>query len=158
MCSLCSSLFTNSNWFAFEGNHAVNDHSPVSLPSPSRNPDGAGKIVGGESEDPADRSTSSSDFQDTGAAGLSNGSLMKDDLANSNPPIESAKPPEWIEWRESTVTITNALKVEIELKDNTTDDMETQNQELGSSPGSKKLTTIMSPVSDRNVIPLASQS
>ncbi|KAI0507401.1 hypothetical protein KFK09_013526 [Dendrobium nobile] len=153
-----SSLFTNSNWFAFEGNRAVNDLSPVSLASPLQNLDGAGKIVGGESEDPADRSTSSSDFQDTGATGHSNGSLMKDDLANSNPPIESAKPPEWIEWRESTVTISNALKVEIELKDNTTDDMETQNQELESSPGSKKLATIMSPVSDRNVIPLASQS
>ncbi|KAL0917326.1 hypothetical protein M5K25_012381 [Dendrobium thyrsiflorum] len=126
-----SSLFTNSNWFAFEGNRTVNDHSSVSIASPSRNSDEPDKIVGGEiEEEPADkstclkRSTSSSDFQDTGTA-------------------ESAKPPEWIEWRESenlhvTKTITNALKVEIELKDNT----ERQNQELESSTGSKELATM----------------
>jgi serine/threonine-protein phosphatase 6 regulatory subunit 3 len=48
MCS--GSLFTNSNWFAFEDDRVANERSTGSLASPSPNTEG-GDVINGGSDD-----------------------------------------------------------------------------------------------------------
>lgn len=142
-----SSLFTNSNWFAFEDDRAGNDRS-TGLPSPSRNSDDSDEVVVDESQELAEKlassqvSTSNSDLQDTGPTLFSNGPLNISEEGSANPGTssETLKTPEWIEWRESTKqngtkSTTIDPSGEIESKDHSKDDV-AANQESEKSPGS----------------------
>lgn len=89
----CSgSLFTNSNWFAFEDDGAANERSTGSLASPSPNAEETGVINGsgddnvvvGDDEDLVDTATSSPEPGPKSEQG------------------ETDKPVEWVEWRESS--------------------------------------------------------
>lgn len=105
-----SSLFTNSNWFAFEDDKAVNERSTDSIASPSTNSEDTDEVVVGESEDLVDRtssemSNSASNFPETATILLGNGSVdePKEDTRHLSPMIiDSDKSPEWVEWRETT--------------------------------------------------------
>jgi len=89
---ICSgSLFTNSNWFAFEEDRdrVANERSTGSLASPSPNAEegnvkASGDDVAGEDEELADTATSSPEA----ALKLEHGG--------------TDKPVEWVEWRESS--------------------------------------------------------
>ncbi|KAJ7969092.1 Serine/threonine-protein phosphatase 6 regulatory subunit 3 [Quillaja saponaria] len=86
------SLFTNSNWFAFEDDRVANERSTDSLASPSPNTEETGitngssndNVVAGEEEDLVDTATSSPE------AGSKSG------LSGTDKPLE------WVEWRESS--------------------------------------------------------
>lgn len=103
-------MFTNSNWFAFEDDKAVNDHSTDSIASPSTNSEDTDEVVVGESEDLVDRtssemSNSARKFPETTTVLLGNGSVdeSKEDTRHLSPVIiDSDKSPEWVEWRETT--------------------------------------------------------
>lgn len=104
-----SSLFTNSNWFAFEDDKAVNDRSTDSIASPSTNSEDTDEVVVGESEDLVDRTSSETSnsarkFSETTIV-MGNGSVdeSKEDTRHFSPMIiDSDKSPEWVEWRETT--------------------------------------------------------
>lgn len=103
-------MFTNSNWFAFEDDKAVNDRSTDSMASPSTNSEDTDEVVVGESEDLVDRtssemSSSARKFPETTTVLLGNGSVdeFKEDTRYLSPVIvDSDKSPEWVEWRETT--------------------------------------------------------
>ncbi|KAG0487056.1 hypothetical protein HPP92_009151 [Vanilla planifolia] len=104
-----SSLFTNSNWFAFEDERAVNDRSTGFLASPSPNSDDADEVVVGESEDLADEMASlqfsgskCDDTQEMNSICLGNGPVNEPNETSGNlSPSECEKPFEWVEWRET---------------------------------------------------------
>ncbi|CAL9075785.1 unnamed protein product [Musa textilis] len=110
-----SSIFTNSNWFAFENDRGFNDHlmdSPAS-PSPNSNEkspdvDEPDEVVIGDNKDVNDTGTS---FQAT-VLGTTSGETQA--TVSGNGPInepkegtsdsrtsEDEKPPGWVEWRET---------------------------------------------------------
>ncbi|XP_020584830.1 serine/threonine-protein phosphatase 6 regulatory subunit 3 [Phalaenopsis equestris] len=138
-----SSLFTNSNYFAFQDVQVVNDRSSDSPTSPSRNPDNTDEVVVGEGEELADMPTSPKtltsnvEFQDVVTTRFSNGSLTEKNHESSSPSGESMKPPEWIEWRESTAsenlhgmrTNSNEPNINIEVED--------QNKDVETESGSR---------------------
>ncbi|XP_020102860.1 serine/threonine-protein phosphatase 6 regulatory subunit 3-B isoform X2 [Ananas comosus] len=109
------SLFTNSNWFAFEEDRAANDRSIGSLASPSPNSGGtspsideADEIVLGQSDKvvatPAPLPASDSETSQGAAAGdtaLPNGPVeeLEEDSRQSSSNTDE-KPPEQVEWRE----------------------------------------------------------
>lgn len=103
-------MFTNSNWFAFEDDKAVNDRSTDSIASPSTNSEDTDEVVVGESEDLVDRtssemSNSARKFPEITTVLLGNGSVdeSKEDTRHFSPMIiDSDKSPEWVEWRETT--------------------------------------------------------
>ncbi|WOL03397.1 serine/threonine-protein phosphatase 6 regulatory subunit 3-like [Canna indica] len=107
-----SSLFTNSNWFAFENDRGVNDRLIHSLASPSPNSyetvDETDDVVVGEDNDLNDLTTSSQ------VADLGTTSVETKDMVSKNGPInelqedtsnsstnEDDKPLGWVEWRET---------------------------------------------------------
>lgn len=104
-CSCSGSLFTNSNWFAFEEDDRLsNDRSTGSLASPSPNAEGTGMVndggddvVVGEDEDLVDTATSSPEpetkTEDTDCIPTD---LREVELK------ETDKPSEWVEWRETS--------------------------------------------------------
>ncbi|KAL0442453.1 UNVERIFIED_CONTAM: Serine/threonine-protein phosphatase 6 regulatory subunit, partial [Sesamum latifolium] len=97
------SLFTNSNWFAFEGERIVDEHSSGSTASSSPNTkDNKGHegVGGADDEDLADTATSEPVQQiptldDNAPSKLSEGSRETETSG-------SDKPPEWVEWRETS--------------------------------------------------------
>ncbi|XP_028759355.1 serine/threonine-protein phosphatase 6 regulatory subunit 3 isoform X2 [Neltuma alba] len=101
------SLFTNSNWFAFEDDGVANERSIGSLASPSPNAEDTGVISGsgddnvivGDDEDLADTATSSPEPGPKSEHG------------------ETDKPVEWVEWRESSDANDSAELPNGELKD-----------------------------------------
>ncbi|XP_020673791.1 serine/threonine-protein phosphatase 6 regulatory subunit 3 isoform X2 [Dendrobium catenatum] len=105
-----SSLFTNSNWFAFEDDKAVNDRSTGSIASPSPNSEDTDEVMVDETEDLVDRATSSEmsnsarNFPEPGTIPLGNGPVdePKEDTGHSCPINEGDKSPDWVEWRETT--------------------------------------------------------
>ncbi|KAH7654362.1 serine/threonine-protein phosphatase 6 regulatory subunit 3 protein [Dioscorea alata] len=105
-----SSLFTNSNWFAFEDDRTINDSSAGSLPSTSPSSDETDEVVLGENDDLLDTATSSKPSDSAIASEepteqiLENGPAKVSDDETSFPPhpSEGDKPPEWVEWRETT--------------------------------------------------------
>lgn len=104
-----SSLFTNSNWFAFEDNRIANERSTGSPASPSPNTEGTGDINGGsddkvildQDDDLVDTATSSSVTELSPEPTLHS---ISDDLKETSP-SESEKPTEWVEWRETSDSI-----------------------------------------------------
>ncbi|XP_057971323.1 uncharacterized protein LOC131160044 [Malania oleifera] len=92
------SLFTNSNWFAFEDDRIANERSTGSLASPSPNTEGTtvtnsgeDDVIVGEDDDLVD--TAASSVPETKPPVTEN---MKE-LGSG----EGDKPPEWVEWRET---------------------------------------------------------
>ncbi|KAG2243147.1 hypothetical protein Bca52824_095010 [Brassica carinata] len=89
-----SSLFTNSNWFAFDDEKVANEQSMAS-PSPSADEDG--DVVIGEADD---------DFKDS-VASSSPVDMETEDSTSKNPyenpsEPEAEKSPAWVEWRETS--------------------------------------------------------
>jgi len=112
-CFCSSSLFTNSNWFAFEDGRAANDHSAGSLASPSPISDEADEVIVGENEQLVDTATSlkfheSSDpvtnSEESGSLVLENGLIQESNggAGTSSSSEETEKAPEWVEWRETS--------------------------------------------------------
>lgn len=96
------SLFTNSNWFAFEDdNTLVNDLSTGSVASPSPNTeDTTGTVKGGDDKVIVE----ANDVADTATSELKLG-LVNSALDLSKDSSESEKPPEWVEWRENSDSV-----------------------------------------------------
>ncbi|XP_017978891.1 PREDICTED: serine/threonine-protein phosphatase 6 regulatory subunit 2 [Theobroma cacao] len=99
------SLFTNSNWFAFEDDRVSNERSIGALASPSPNNEGAGvvngdgedEVVVGEDDDLDDTATSS---QVPDAKLEDNSADVSEDSREAGPSAND-KPPAWVEWRET---------------------------------------------------------
>lgn len=110
---LCSSIFTNSNWFAFENDRGVNDHltdSPTSS-SPNSNEkspdvDEPDEVVIGDNKDLNDTGTSlqatvlGTTSGETQATVSGNGPINEPKEGTSDS-SEDEKPPGWVEWRET---------------------------------------------------------
>ncbi|KAG2684635.1 hypothetical protein I3760_10G084900 [Carya illinoinensis] len=100
------SLFTNSNWFAFENDRIANERSTASLASPSPNTEGDDvincssddNVVIGEDDDLVDTATSS---PETGTKSENTTHLMSENSRETGDG-ETDKPPEWVEWRETS--------------------------------------------------------
>ncbi|XP_052180840.1 uncharacterized protein LOC127794021 isoform X2 [Diospyros lotus] len=101
------SLFTNSNWFAFEDDKVGNERSADSIASPSTkaertkvvNSSGDDEVVVNEEVELADTATSLVPAQK-----LSSEDPMlnkSSEESNRTEAKESDKPPEWVEWRET---------------------------------------------------------
>ncbi|XP_062012620.1 uncharacterized protein LOC133729152 [Rosa rugosa] len=100
------SLFTNSNWFAFEDDRASSDRATGSLTSPSpdtmeanvTNGGGEDNVIVGEDDDLVDTATSSPEpgtKPEDSEVSVPNNST---EVGSS----ETDKPPEWVEWRETS--------------------------------------------------------
>ncbi|KAJ4916901.1 SIT4 phosphatase-associated family protein [Raphanus sativus] len=89
------SLFTNSNWFAFDDEKAANERSVNSIASPS--PDGdEDDVVIGEADEFSDAAASSEAVD-----------METEDSTSKNPTEnpseqEAEKSPAWVEWRETS--------------------------------------------------------
>ncbi|KAI3455938.1 hypothetical protein Pfo_012601 [Paulownia fortunei] len=104
------SLFTNSNWFAYEEGRTVDEHSSGSITSSSPNTEGHvgvggadGEVIVEEDADLADTATSEPPEQkpnldDNVPSKLSEG-FRETEISGSD------KTPEWVEWRESSDSI-----------------------------------------------------
>ena len=99
-----SSLYTNSNWFAFEDDRIANERSTSSLASPLSNTEVNGVINGGsddnaivgEDDDLVDTATPSPE------AGTKSEDTTHLDNSRETGHAETYKQPEWFEWRETT--------------------------------------------------------
>ncbi|XP_060192207.1 uncharacterized protein LOC132621798 isoform X2 [Lycium barbarum] len=106
------SLFTNSNWFAFEDDRTINDQSIELVASPSPNTEDTNVIklstnddaaVADEDEDLADTATSERP-EAKPSSDLPAPTSLSEDLHHATG-SEAIKPPEWVEWRESSDAI-----------------------------------------------------
>ncbi|XP_010941542.1 uncharacterized protein [Elaeis guineensis] len=111
-----SSLFTNSNWFAFEDDKAVHDRSTGSPASPSPNSDEttsnideADEVVVAENVDLIDNKTCLQVSELSTTPGepesvvLANGPVKESKEDSGQSSInEAEKPPGWVEWRETS--------------------------------------------------------
>ncbi|GMI77439.1 hypothetical protein like AT1G30470 [Hibiscus trionum] len=101
------SLFTNSNWFAFEDDRVSDEHSTGVLPSPSPNTEGAG-VVNSDGEDDKKAVGKDDDLDDTATssqipdAKLEVNSADLSDNSREAGPNASDKTPDWVEWRETS--------------------------------------------------------
>ena len=99
-----SSLYTNSNWFAFDDDRISNERSTSSLASPLSNTEVNGVINGGsddnaivgEDDDLVDTATPSPE------AGTKSEDTTHLDNSREAGHAETDKQPEWFEWRETT--------------------------------------------------------
>ncbi|KAJ0233621.1 Uncharacterized protein HA466_0279760 [Hirschfeldia incana] len=95
-----SSLFTNSNWFAFDDEKVENEHSMAS-PSPNAaDEDEDEDVVIGEAAD---------DFKDSVESSSPPVDMETEDSTSKNPSEnlsepEAEKSPAWVEWRETSET------------------------------------------------------
>lgn len=111
LCHVFSgSLFTNSNWFAFEDDRTINELSADSIASPSPNIDdseavntvGDAKVIVDKDEDLADTATSQPpEPNDSSEATSVN---FSGELSETGAK-ESENPPEWVEWRETSDSV-----------------------------------------------------
>ncbi|PKA53568.1 hypothetical protein AXF42_Ash009064 [Apostasia shenzhenica] len=143
-----SSLFTNSNWFAFEEDRSTSNRTTGSVASPSPNSDESNKVVI-ESDDLDDKpasletSDSKSNSPDIESVVLENGPVNESKEEGENSCTgENDKPAEWVEWRETTpsgdshctITTTSAPNGEVEVsKDDKKDYDEIEIQEVGTT-------------------------
>ncbi|KAH7841653.1 hypothetical protein Vadar_032705 [Vaccinium darrowii] len=101
------SLFTNSNWFAFEDNRTINEHSADSIASPSPNVDDSEVVnTAGDAEFVLDKNE---DLVDTATSQLPEPNLSSEHTSinlsgelSETKAKESENPPEWVEWRETS--------------------------------------------------------
>ncbi|CAK9133500.1 unnamed protein product [Ilex paraguariensis] len=105
------SLFTNSNWFAFEDDRVVNERSTGSVTSPSANTqeteiiNGSGddEVIVDEDDDLAGTATSEVPEPKPCLDDTALGNLSEDSRATGA--SENDKQPEWVEWRESSDSV-----------------------------------------------------
>ncbi|XP_059668483.1 uncharacterized protein LOC132313634 [Cornus florida] len=101
------SLFTNSNWFAFEDDRIVNERSTGSVASPSPSTEGIGNTNGGgddevivdEDDDLVGNATSQVLEPKPSSEDSALGNMSEN--VRETGASESDKPPEWVEWRET---------------------------------------------------------
>jgi serine/threonine-protein phosphatase 6 regulatory subunit 3 len=98
------SLFTNSNWFAFEDDRAANEQSGDTAASPSPNTDET-SVVDRASDDDDDVPEKDDDVENPAAT--SDTSLFEDisDELRETKVESTDKSPEWVEWRESSDSV-----------------------------------------------------
>ncbi|KAH1066682.1 hypothetical protein J1N35_031669 [Gossypium stocksii] len=101
------SLFTNSNWFAFEDDRVSNECATGALASASPNTErdavvnGEGEydeVVGGEDDDDLDDTATSSEVSEGNKIDHSSDESKDSKEAG---PSANEKPPAWVEWRET---------------------------------------------------------
>ncbi|KAK9132684.1 hypothetical protein Scep_012212 [Stephania cephalantha] len=110
-----ASLFTNSNWFAFEDDQIANERSSGSPASPSPNAEAGiassssnDEVVVGEDDDLIDTATSSQEpgtstnSDDTETANIENGVDIDVKEDTTSPSSDDNKPAEWVQWRETS--------------------------------------------------------
>lgn len=136
LCS--SSLFTNSNWFAFDEDKALNDASVISEASPSPNSeisspkldDENDEVILGDviddtkgSEPPSAVSNKDID-EEVGHTVLANGIIdkLEDDIRPPTPDVDESQP-QCVEWREE-----EAEPGLVAEKDTTFPDFEVENE------------------------------
>lgn len=98
------SLFTNSNWFAFEEERADHEQSTSAAVASSPSPTTEGVAGGGDDDVATDKTEK--DVVDAATSEVPESKPGPDDTVIGKPTedlkqSESEKPPEWIEWRES---------------------------------------------------------
>ncbi|MBA0870810.1 hypothetical protein Goshw_017477 [Gossypium schwendimanii] len=101
------SLFTNSNWFAFEDDRGSNDNPTGALPSASPNTEGAG-VINGDGEDDKEVVGKGDDLDDTATSSqvpdvkseVNSANLSED--SKEAAPNANDEPPTWVEWRETS--------------------------------------------------------
>ncbi|KAF8408787.1 hypothetical protein HHK36_004856 [Tetracentron sinense] len=112
-CAFSGSLFTNSNWFAFEDDKIANERSTGSLASPSPNTETGlissnsdDEVIVGEDDDFVDTATSSQvpELEPSPEDPECRDSLESppEDMKEETVPSEGDKPPEWVQWRETS--------------------------------------------------------
>ncbi|XP_022716446.1 serine/threonine-protein phosphatase 6 regulatory subunit 3-like isoform X2 [Durio zibethinus] len=100
------SLFTNSNWFAFEDDRVSNERSTGALASASANTEGTG-VVDGDGEDDEIVVGDDDDLDDTATSSQVPDAKLEDNSADLSEdskeagPSANDKPPAWVEWRET---------------------------------------------------------
>lgn len=137
--AVCSgSLFTNSNWFAFEEDKALNDGVVSSEASPSPNSeistlkedDENDEVILGEviddtkgSEPPLPVSNKDAN-KESGHTGLANGTIdkLEDDIRPPTPDVKESQP-EFVEWKEE-----EAEPGDVAEKDTAVLDMEVESE------------------------------
>ncbi|PIN22429.1 SAP family cell cycle dependent phosphatase-associated protein [Handroanthus impetiginosus] len=104
------SLFTNSNWFAFEDVRIVNEHSTGSNGTSSPNigehailKEGADGVIIEGKEDLADTAMSKPQESKPTLEGKEPSKLSNDSRKTKN--VGPDRPPEWVEWRESSDSV-----------------------------------------------------
>ncbi|KAF8046125.1 hypothetical protein N665_4009s0002, partial [Sinapis alba] len=132
------SLFTNSNWFAFDDEKAANERSVNSIASPSPDGDEDGVVIGEADE-----------FRDTTASSAAV-DMETEDSASKNPSESTSEPeaeksPAWVEWREtseSTAPFSNSDEATVmpngvvqREKEDTGDDTDKKSAEENPPPG-----------------------
>ncbi|KDP34941.1 hypothetical protein JCGZ_09229 [Jatropha curcas] len=131
------SLFTNSNWFAFEDDRVANERSAGALASPSPNNEETGVVNGvgnddgvvGEDDDLND-TASSSPVPEPTLEEISANNLSEDLKENST----NDKPPVWVEWRETPDSSDPSIS-EVSLPNGELQ-VDTENQGGDDQPGS----------------------
>ncbi|MBA0723992.1 hypothetical protein Golax_020703 [Gossypium laxum] len=101
------SLFTNSNWFAFEDDRGSNENPTGALPSASPNTEGAG-VINGDGEDDKEVVGKGDDLDDTATSSqvpdvkseVNSANLSED--SKEAAPNANDEPPTWVEWRETS--------------------------------------------------------
>uniref|UniRef100_A0A803QE74 Uncharacterized protein n=1 Tax=Cannabis sativa TaxID=3483 RepID=A0A803QE74_CANSA len=117
------SLFTNSNWFAFEeDNSDPNERSTGPLASPSPNAEGTSALSGGEdvvnvgkditveveTVSEHDKANEDDELIDTATPSVEPEAKSEDNVLQESNTLREAesketdKPPEWVEWRETS--------------------------------------------------------
>ncbi|XVF23124.1 hypothetical protein REPUB_Repub13aG0010700 [Reevesia pubescens] len=126
------SLFTNSNWFAFEDDRVSNERSTSALASGSPNTEGAG-VVSGDGEDDEVVVGEDDDLDDTATSSQLADAKLEDNSADLSEDSKEAggsandKPPAWVEWRETPDSIEASAsdvpngELQVKLKDKGSD-------------------------------------
>lgn len=132
------SLFTNSNWFAFEDDRTINELSADSIASPSPNIDdseavntvGDAEVIIDKDEDLADTATSQP--PEPNASSEPTSVNFSGELSETGAK-ESENTPEWVEWRETSDSVDSSdlrklsispngeVQVELEERDKSMD-------------------------------------
>lgn len=132
------SLFTNSNWFAFEDDRTINELSADSIASPSPNIDdseavntvGDAEVIIDKDEDLADTATSQP--LEPNASSEPTSVNFSGELSETGAK-ESENTPEWVEWRETSDSVDSSdlrkpsispngeVQVELEERDKSMD-------------------------------------
>ncbi|MFS7889708.1 putative SIT4 phosphatase-associated protein family [Helianthus anomalus] len=97
------SLFTNSNWFAFEEERVIPEQSTSTVASPSPNTDAT---TDGGGDDMVMSNENDKDLVDSATSEVPQSKQDLDDAAigkatDQSTSTENDKPTEWIEWREA---------------------------------------------------------
>ncbi|XVF86141.1 hypothetical protein PTKIN_Ptkin18bG0016500 [Pterospermum kingtungense] len=146
------SLFTNSNWFAFEDDRVSNEGSSGALASASPNTEGAG-VVNGDGEDDDVVVGEDDDLDDTATSSQVSDAKLEDNSAFSEEskeagPSANDKPPVWVEWRETPDSNETSGSDETAVVPN--GELQVKQQEVEGSDHDPAATSELSPTSSDN--------